>query len=286
MSATTHSTDLSSANVDSTAELPTSDIEKRARAPFEAVGMLVMFAAEAFRGVPTALRLYPSEVFKQCATLIRANALIVLFMACMLGALLGINVHYVFVKLGIESYISGAYAIANLRGIAEVVFGWIVAAKIGCGIVAEIGAMRISDEIDAMEVMGIRSIAWLASTRIISCVAVIPFLWITSMCLLSLSEGLVNVVLLKTTSSGAFINYLFLFQGPREFVFAVIWATFLVLMIVTIACYYGFTAKGGPVGVGNNTAKSMLVNLVLISVTAMLLVQLFYGSTPNAPIGN
>ena len=256
------------------------------RRPIESVGSMVRFVAQVLRDIPTAARLYPAEIFRHAGLLIRANSAVIFFMMFMLGAVFGLASHFLFSSIGIESYIAAAHTIGGMRGITEVVFGWIIAAKVGCGIVAEVGAMRISEEIDAMEVMGIRSIPYLVSTRVIAGLIVTPFLWICSLSLNFWAAYLFNVKLLQTASAGAFQYFLFLFQNIQDFLISVSWGTFLMLMVIVIASYYGYTAKGGPVGVGRNTAQSMLVNLVLISLTALMLVQLFYGNAPNAPIGN
>ena len=252
----------------------------------ENTGSPVQFAVRVIRELPVAGRLYPAEVFRHAGLLIRANSAVIFFMMFMLGAVFSLASHFLFSSIGIESYVAAAHTIGGMRGITEVVFGWTVAAKIGCGIVAEIGSMRISDEIDAMEVMGIRSIPYLVGTRILAALIVTPFLWASSLSLNFLSADLFNVKLLATTSQGAFAYFLYLFQNGQDFLISVIWATVLMLMIIIVASFYGYTARGGPVGVGRNTAQSMLVNLVLISMTALMLVQLFYGNAPNAPIGN
>lgn len=256
------------------------------RGGVEHAGDMVRFAGHVIRGIPEAVRLYPAEIFRHAGLLIRQNAAVILFMTFMLGALLGITAHFIFEAIGIGSYIGAAHTIGGMRGITEIVFGWIIAAKVGCGIVAEVGAMRISEEIDAMEVMGIRSVVYLASTRVGAAIVVIPAMWIMSLAVEFIGGYLFNVDLLATVSEGGFTTYLFLFQNTRDFLFALVWGSLLGFIVVLVSCYYGYRAKGGPVGVGRATAQSMLVNLVLISLVAMCLVQAFYGNSPNAPIGN
>ncbi|MBZ5735314.1 ABC transporter permease [Nocardioides sp. TRM66260-LWL] len=252
----------------------------------ERIGDFVDFMLEAIREIPYAVRAYPAEIMRHCGLLIRQNSLVVLFMLFMLGAVLGLTAHFLFTSIGIDSYIAAVNSVGGMRGIIQVVFGWIVAAKVGCGIVAELGAMRISDEIDALETMGIRSIAFLVSTRIVAMSIVMPLLFIVALSVNFYAGYLFNVDFLNTVSSGGFEYFLFLFQNGRDFAICVIWSFLLSLMLVVVSCYFGFTASGGPVGVGRNTAQSMLVNLVGISILSMMLVQLFYGNDPNAPIGN
>lgn len=256
------------------------------RGGVESTGGAVKFAIDMIRQLPSAFRMYPSEVFRHAGLLIRSNSVVVLFMCFMTGALIGLVMHFLFISLGLDSYISATNSVAVMRGVLEVVFGWIIAAKVGCGIVAEIGAMKISDEVDAMEVMGIRSIAYLAGTRVLAGLIVIPGLWVASLSINFVAAYLTNVEFLRTVADGAFMYFLFLFQNVQDFMIALVWGTSVALLTITVGCYYGFTARGGPVGVGRNTAQSMLVNLVLISITAMMFEQLFYGNAPNAPIGN
>jgi len=250
------------------------------------LGTFALFFWRAVSEIPIALRLFPAEIMRHIGSLIRQNSLVILFMLFMLGAVLGLTSHYLFSTIGIDSYIASIAAIGGMRGLMQVIFGWIVAAKVACGIVAELGAMRISEEIDAMEVMGIRSMPYLVSTRIVAGMVVFPLLFVVGMGVNFSAVYLFNVDLLNTVSPGGFIYYLFLFQDVRAFVIAVCWAVFLGLSITAVGCYFGYTASGGPVGVGMNTAKSMLVNLVQVSIVGMMLVQLFYGNNPNNPIGN
>lgn len=253
---------------------------------FDGLGDFVEFSGKAFRQIPTAIRLYPAEIVRHAADLFRSNALVVLGMLFMMGAVLGLTANFLFESIGIDSYIAAVNSVGGMRGIIQVVFGWVVAAKVGCGIVAELGAMRISEEIDAMEVMGVRSVPYLVSTRIAAGALVMPLLFVSAMSVNFFAGYLFNVRLLQTVSSGGFSYFLFLFQNLRDFIVSVVWGTVLGVVILLVACYFGYNAKGGPVGVGRNTAKSMLVNLVLVSLIGMALVQLFYGNSPNAPIGN
>lgn len=252
----------------------------------EEVGSLTTFSAQVIRQVPAAARLYPSEVMRQVGLLIRKNGVLILLMCFLVGVMISIVLHYLGVSLGLGSYIGGMHTLGSFRGVLEVAFGWIIAAKIGCGIVAEIGAMRINDEIDAMEVMGIRSIAYLASSRLIATLIVIPIAWPLALWMYWAGDYIIHVKLLHSVSPGAFWYFTFLFQSPGDFILVLAWATMLIVIIVLVSSFYGFTASGGPVGVGRSTARSMVVNLMLISTVYVAMVQLFWGNSPNAPIAN
>lgn len=258
----------------------------RMRSSVEDIGGLVKFSGQTLREIPVAVRLYPSEILHQAGRLVRENALLAIFMIFMLGLLYGLTLHHMFANLGITSYQGGQAAVATMRGPAHTPFGWIVAAKVGCGLVAEIGAMRVSEEIDAMEVMGVRPIAYLASTRVVAGLVVFPFIWISSVWAEFIGQYLVNAKFLDSVSPGGYFDILFLMHNSKDLMFSTAWATLMVMAIMLVGCYYGYSAKGGSLGVGHNTARSMLINMVVISVLATAMVQLFYGNAPNAAIGN
>ncbi len=251
----------------------------------ERAGQLMAFAGKGLAEVVPALRLYPSEVFRQAGILIQSSALVVMFTMFVFSFLFTLQVILPFVSAGIESYLGDAPALVS-RGMIQIMFAWIFAAKVGCGIVAELGAMRINDEIDATEVMGIRPTTYLVGTRVAAAIIVVPLLWCVALGVAYVASYLVAVPLTSTTSHGQFLYILFLFQNAFDFLVWVLWAFLYGVVIVLVACYFGFTASGGPVGVGRNTAWSMLVNIVLISVLAMVLNQVFYANNPNMPLGN
>jgi phospholipid/cholesterol/gamma-HCH transport system permease protein len=165
-------------------------------------------------------------------------------------------------------------------------WGWILSAKVGCGLVAELGSMRISEEIDALEVMGIPPKPYLVGTRILAAWLAMPFLYLVGLALSHVGSYLVIIYMLKTVSEGGFFQVFWAFQSPADLLFSMLWMLILGTLIVLVSCYFGYTARGGPVGVGQNTARSMVVNMVLVSVIGMFCQQLFWGGFPNAPIGN
>lgn len=166
------------------------------------------------------------------------------------------------------------------------IWAYIFAAKVGCGIVAELGSMRIADEIDAMEVMGVKSISYLVGSRIMAAWIAMPFLFIVGLGFTYISLYLVIVVSLGNVSSGGYLYVFWLFQNPYDVLAAMAKTLAMATVIVFVACYYGFTASGGPVGVGKNTAKSMMVNMVVIHIVSTFGTQIFWGLNPNAPIAN
>ena len=249
------------------------------------IGDLIGFGIRVIREIPIAIRLYPAEIVRQSGLLIRSNAVVVMAMLFMLGALLGITGTFLFEGVGLESYVAAIASVPMMRGCVEIVFGWILAAKAGCGIVAELGAMRISEEIDAMEVMGVRPIPYLVGTRVVAAGIVLPFLFVVGLKVFFMSAKFFYVDFLHAVSAGGFFDVLYLLQSPRDLVVAILWGTTVGLTVTIVSCYYGYNAKGGPVGVGRGTAQSMLVNLVLISLIAMLFAQVFYAQNLGEAFG-
>ena len=160
-----------------------------------------------------------------------------------------------------------------------------MAAKVGTGIVAELGAMRISEEIDALEVIGVDSMTFLCATRLLAAWIVLPFMYVGAIGVAYLASYIAIVKQIGFVSSGGYLLIFWQFQNAPDFLFSVIKGMFMATAIVLVGCYYGYTAGGGPVGVGTATAKSMVLNIVLVHLIGMLGTQVFWGANPRAPIG-
>ena len=160
-----------------------------------------------------------------------------------------------------------------------------MSAKIGTGIVAELGSMRISDEIDALEVMGIPSLTFLCATKLLASWLVLPFMYLAGIGAGFFASYLAVVQQIGEVSSGGFFLIFWMFQNPPDLLYSVIKGMTMATAIVLVGCYYGYNASGGPVGVGTATAKSMVLNIVLVHLIGMLGTQLFWGANPRAPIG-
>ena len=197
----------------------------------------------------------------------------------------GIGGAYFNESLGTPSYAGLFAAWCNLREAVPYVFGYMMAAKVGTGIVAELGAMRISEEIDALEVMGIDSTTFLCATRLLAAWIVLPFMYIGAIGVAYIASYIAVVQQIGYTSSGGYLLLFWQFQNPTDFLYSVIKGMSMATVIVLVACYYGYTASGGPVGVGRATAKSMVLNLVLVNLIGMFGTQIFWGANPRAPVG-
>ncbi len=197
----------------------------------------------------------------------------------------GIQGAYFNEAAGVPGYAGVFAAWCNLREAVPLVFGYMLSAKVGTGIVAELGAMRISEEIDALEVMGVNSMTFLCATRLLASWLVLPFMYIGAVGVAYLGSYVAIVEQVGYISSGGYLMVFWQFQNPGDFLFSAIKGMTMATAIVLVGCYYGYNASGGPVGVGKATAKSMALNLVLVNVIDAIGTQLFWGGNARAPIG-
>jgi phospholipid/cholesterol/gamma-HCH transport system permease protein len=249
-------------------------------------GELAMFGGRVM-GQVFSLRVlrFFAEALRQAGVLIVGSTLIIWGLIFIIGLECGIEGAYFTRAQGTPAYAGVFSAWCDLRELVPYAFGYMMAAKVGTGIVAELGSMRISDEIDALEVMGIDSVLFLCATKLAAALLVLPFVYLAGIGAGFFASYLAVVQQIGEVSSGGFFLIFWMFQNPPDLAYSVIKAMVMATVIVIVGCYYGYHASGGPVGVGAATAKSMVVNLVLVHLIGMLGTQLFWGANPRAPIG-
>ena len=212
--------------------------------------------------------------------LIFGSALIIWFFVFVFGLQCGILGAYLLRANGAPAYAGVFSAWCDLREIMPYAFGYMLAAKVGTGIVAELGAMRISDEIDALEVMGIPPVTFLCATRLLAAWIALPFLYLVGIGVMYFASYISVVQQIGDVSSGGYELIFWMFQNPPDLIFSLIKGMFMATVIVLVGCYYGYTASGGPVGVGTATAKSMVLNIILVHIIGMLGTLIFWGANP------
>ena len=225
------------------------------------------------------------ETLRQAGILILSSTLVIWGLVFIIGLQCGIEGAYFNRSVGAPAYAGVFSAWCDLRELVPYAFGYMMAAKVGTGIVAELGSMRISDEIDALEVMGIDSMLFLCATRLLAAWMVLPFMYIAAVGAGFFASYLAVVQQIGEVSSGGFFLIFWMFQNPPDLLYSVLKGMTMATVIVLVGCYYGYNASGGPVGVGTATAKSMVLNIVLVHLIGMLGTQLFWGANPRAPIG-
>jgi phospholipid/cholesterol/gamma-HCH transport system permease protein len=225
------------------------------------------------------------EALRQAGILILSSTIVIWGLIFIIGLQCGIEGAYFNRSVGSPAYAGVFAAWCDLRELVPYAFGYMMSAKIGTGIVAELGSMRISDEIDALEVMGIPSLTFLCATKLLASWLVLPFMYLAGIGAGFFASYLAVVQQIGEVSSGGFFLIFWMFQNPPDLLYSVIKGMTMATAIVLVGCYYGYNASGGPVGVGTATAKSMVLNIVLVHLIGMLGTQLFWGANPRAPIG-
>jgi phospholipid/cholesterol/gamma-HCH transport system permease protein len=246
-------------------------------AKFSGRVVLEIFDGRAFR--------FLGESLRQAGILILGSAIVIWGLAFILGLQCGIEGAYFSRSVGAPSNAGTFAAWCDLREIMPYAFGYMMSAKVGTGLVAEIGAMRISDEIDALEVMGISSITFLCATRLLGAWLVLPAVYIGAVGAGFLASYVAVVQQIGEVSSGGYFVIFWMFQNPPDLFYSLVKGMAMATVIVLVGCYYGYTARGGPVGVGTATAKSMVLNTVMVHLVGMVGTQVFWGSNPRAPVG-
>jgi len=225
------------------------------------------------------------ESLRQAGILIFGSALIIWAFVFILGLQCGVIGAYFNRSIGAPAFAGLFSAYCDLREGLPYAFGYILSAKVGTGIVAELGAMRISDEIDALEVMGIPPITFLAATRLLGAWIAFPFLYLIGIGIVYFASYIAVVEQVGDVSSGGYLLIFWMFQDSVDVLFSLAKGMAMATVIVLVGCYYGYTASGGPVGVGRATAQSMVVNIILVHIIGMLGTVVFWGANPRAPIG-
>jgi len=242
------------------------------------------FAGRTFIELPRVWK-YTAEVLRQIGILITGSALILCFMTFMIGIECGLEANMVLRGYGATLYSGVFTSYCDIREMCPYMWGYILSAKVGCGLAAELGSMRIQEEIDAMESIGLNPMRFLVATRLAACWIVFPFVYALALASCFLANYIVIVLQIKEVSSGGwqFVNWAF--STPLDFVYSFIKMFVESTVIVMLAMFYGYRATGGPVGVGRATAKSMILNLILLHVLGAAMTMLFWGLSPNAPVG-
>ena len=243
------------------------------------------FATILRRAFRPRMREYLAEVLRQASILITGSALLIIGMVLAFGLVIGVEASYGARLVGAPSAAGAFTAIGNLREIVPYAFAYMMAAKVSTGYVAEIGTMRITDEIDALDVMGVDSIAYLCSTRLLATWLVLPFLYAIGMIVAFIGSFVAVVIQIGQSSAGGYLELFWKFQDPIDLLYSGIKGLVMATYVVLVGCYYGFRVHGGPVNVGRATARAMVLNLLGIHVIGILGSQLFWGGVPRLPIG-
>ncbi len=255
----------------------------------QTVGEVGWFFITAVGGMGHALRHYRKEAVRLIAEIgmgtgamavIGGTVAIVGFVTLSGSSLVAIQGFASLGNIGVEAFTGFFAALINVRIAAPVVSGQALAATVGAGATAELGAMRIAEEIDALEVMGINSISYLVSTRIMAGFVVIIPLYAMAI-IMSFLSAQVTTTLFYGQSTGTYDHYFRTFLRPNDVGWSFVQAIIISVIVMINHCYYGYYASGGPVGVGEAVGKSMRASLICIVAVVLLASLALYGVDAN-----
>jgi len=271
----------------------TSDTLRRysntASRPLDEAGKLGWFTVISVRDTPWALTRYRTEVLRLVAqvgmgtgamAVVGGTAVIIAFVTLSSGSLVAIQGLASLGHIGIQTLLGFVAALINVRLVAPVVSGVVLAATVGAGATAELGAMRISEEIDALEVIGIRSVAYLVSTRTLAGLVVIIPLYSLGLIMSFVSPQVITTVLYGQ-ASGTYEHYFRTFLRPNDVFWSFVEVIIIAVVVMLTHSYYGYNASGGPVGVGEAVGRSMRFSLVSVNIVILLAEMALYGVNPN-----
>jgi phospholipid/cholesterol/gamma-HCH transport system permease protein len=257
---------------------------ERGLGPIDVLGKIVLFATAALTAIPRSLR-YTQEVWWYAAFLAVSSTPVALVITYFSGSECSVEAYYSLHQLGGAESLAGVFnALCDMREITPLFFGFAIGAKVGCGIVAELGTMRINEEIDALETMGVPSIPYLVSTRMLAALLVMPLMYVLALATSFLASWIVQHFQIGLVSDGIYFSYFWRYTNLTDLIYSLIKAVAFAFTIVCVAVYYGYHVTGGAVGIGKAVAKTMAVSLVMTVVLNAVFTQLFWGVNPNLPI--
>jgi phospholipid/cholesterol/gamma-HCH transport system permease protein len=250
------------------------------------------FYGRALAWTPRTVRRYKKETMRLLAevtfgsgalAVIGGTVGVIAFLSFFTGTEVGLQGYQALNQLGTSAFTGFLSAYFNTREIAPLVAGLALSATVGCGFTAQIGAMRINEEIDALEVMGVPSLPFLVTTRIIAgFVAVIPLY------VLGLLTSYFATRTIATTvygqSQGTYDHYFNLFLPPQDVLWSFLKVLVFSVVIILTHCYYGYRASGGPAGVGLAVGRAVRFSIVAVNIIDLFLSLAIWGSTTTVRI--
>lgn len=238
--------------------------------PFGILGKYVLLLVNAFVSLDD-FRTYRRNTIDQMTRIGIESLPIVTLAAAFSGAVTTVQASYQLVSPFIPKTVIGAIvAPSMILELGAVVTGFILAGRVGARIAAELGTMRVTEQIDALEAMGLNSVSYLIAPRVVAGVIMFPMLYIAA-CFVGISGGILVANLGNYLSTGEFV------QGAREFfrpfdgVFGLIKAVVFGFLITSISCYKGYFTEGGAEGVGKSTTQAAVTSCVFILFADLVL---------------
>jgi phospholipid/cholesterol/gamma-HCH transport system permease protein len=253
------------------------------------IGDHTLFYGRALAGVPHATIHFRREIIRLIAeismgagtlAMIGGTLVIVGFLTMATGGVLAVQGYSSLGNIGIEALTGFLAAFINVRISAPIVAGIGLAATFGAGVTAQLGAMRINEEIDALESMAIRPVEYLVSTRLVAGMIAITPLYSIAV-ILSFVASQFTTTMLLGQSGGLYDHYFNTFLNPVDLLWSFLQAVLMALAVLLIHTYFGFFATGGPSGVGVAVGNAVRTSLVVVVSVTLLVSLSIYGANGN-----
>ncbi len=251
------------------------------------IGRFVVFAGKTFANIPYVALRHRNEVYRLLADVtfggglmaVAASTVLVVFViAAFVGITIGLEGYQGLQIIGLAPLAGYLSSYANTREIAPLITAFGLAAQMGCKFTTQLGAMRINDEIDALEVMGIRSLPYLVTTRLVSALIVVTPLYLIALSGAYLATQ-VTVILVAHQGGGTYAHYFHAFLTARDVLLSMTKVWVFVVLITVMHCYYGYTVRGGPEEVGRAAGRAIRASIVIIALSDMLMTLAFWGTS-------
>lgn len=246
---------------------------RRVLALFENCGRIVVLTAETFYHLPR--RPNMRHVVQQMAHLGVDSLPIVLLTMLFTGMVMTVQTAQEFIKYGAQSSVGGVVAIAMGRELAPVLTGVVVAGRVGAAITAEIGSMKVTEQIDALRVMATNPVAYLVVPRFIACMLMTPLLVVFAD-VIGTVGGYLVATLYAGISSFTYIHSIKVFVVINDVTGGLVKAMVFGGIVAIIGCYKGLTTAQGAEGVGRATTGSVVSSMIMIFIANYFLSLLLY----------
>jgi len=256
------------------------------------LGDQLLFYARALAWTPRAVRRYWREVLRLLAevtfgsgalALIGGTVGVMIGMTLFTGTVVGLQGYAALNQIGAAALTGFVSAYFNTREIAPLVAGLALSATVGAGFTAQLGSMRISEEVDALEGMGVPSLPYLVTTRIVAGVIAIIPLYALGLVSSYFSSRLVTVVF-NGQSPGTYDHYFGLFLSPVDVLWSFVKVLIFSVVVILVHCFYGYRARGGPAGVGVAVGRAVRASIVMINIIDFLMSLAIWGSTTTVRV--
>ncbi|MHB1534531.1 MAG: MlaE family ABC transporter permease [Acidimicrobiales bacterium] len=256
------------------------------------IGDLLLFVLKALAAVPLVFRRYRKELVRligevtfggRLLAILASTVMVASILSAIVGVQLALEGYQGLDIIGLGPLAGYLSAFANTRELTPLLVGFGLAAQMGCRFTSELGAMRVTDEIDALEVMSVPSLAYLVTTRILAALTVIVPLFLLALAGSYLATQ-ITVVAVAHQGAGTYQHYFHEFLTAHDIILATVKVVVFGILITSIHCYYGYNAGGGPEGVGRAAGRAIRASVVSLAVSDMLMTVLFWGTSSGIKI--